>query len=426
MTGRIILAQPDDLVLRPNDLEVLRQLDRDGAWSEAELQERMQGSVALHRAGLIARTSTVIGSLTYLTPQGAAILGIRTGELPKLNRRLDRAYVRLSLTALGWQVMPERQQLEEFDTSGRMTAVMTPFTADYGSGAALVAGKLPAGYSSSGIQHIVDRLRSQALHHNFWVIFLTPRPRRGQGFAERYPSWLKVIHVLPGQPEPGIMQGILQPASRVNPIIVEGGVEQFRKDAAARGIGYTDAALRTLSLRLADRLEVFREALEVDRVISNRQAWMYYGLSPNDLSDMISIDLTAQPVHSAPGLLVQTRLYLADKHLQYKSATGLGHAAGVTQMRLLLGLPADPETWITGKRLGRQEYEQPDAVHVGEFGLEALEYDTGAYTTRIIENKLTAFRDQGYDTVIWGVPGIRRQQRLQAELGHKVLHARWC
>lgn len=99
---------------------------------------------------------------------------------------------------------------------------------------------------------------------------------------------------------------------------------------------------------------------------------------------------------------------------------------------MMLDIPADPGIWKRSEETGRaglkanrRRVNKPDAIYVGEFGPEAIEADTGSYTTAVIERKIGSFRDQGFDEIIWGVSLLQRRDNLAAAHPIQVLHARW-
>ncbi|GGS05660.1 hypothetical protein [Deinococcus sedimenti] len=427
--AKVVLVGDDDVVIRPRIQAALRRLDADGAWRADEVAAQLPEAAALYSAGLLTRTSTVIGPLTHLTAAGQRRAGIdRT--YGSVARQLDRAYTRLAIQAQGWTVAPDVQYLREFDCTGLMTAVQTPFTEDYGSGAALVIGKLPAGYSPSGLRHLIARFRSQALHYNFWVIVLSPQGQRGQRLAAQHPAWLKVIRVLPTGPASSVPLDIPKPVFPVKrslqgPAVDPGQEQRALEYMAARGHPYGPLWLSIVSQPRAARAAAFRAALQVDRVICGQQLMRVYALSPEDVEDVPYVDTQVKPVHSQSGYLVQTRFYVAERRLLRRDPNFLAHAAGVAEMRVLMNVPPDPAVWRTGVTLGRREACTPDAVSIGDFGPVAVEYDTGAYTTGVIEDKLSAFRDQGYDDVVWGVPAQSRRDRLAREHDLRVKLVRW-
>lgn len=59
----------------------------------------------------------------------------------------------------------------------------------------------------------------------------------------------------------------------------------------------------------------------------------------------------------------------------------------------------------------------------------AVEFDNGTYLRRVIDRKLGAFQDRGFDEVIWGVSNPLRQRNLTREIGsqlkREILLAEW-
>ncbi|GHF64697.1 hypothetical protein HNQ07_004689 [Deinococcus metalli] len=175
------------------------------------------------------------------------------------------------------------------------------------------------------------------------------------------------------------------------------------------------------------RREAFVQALEMDGVLSSQQAWRHYALIPNDLAGVRSTDRTAQPVHSQPGLMVQSRLFVSTARRKSWATTTLTHAAGVAEIRHLLGVGADAD-WRIETTVRRGIRHQPDAVWDRGFYLCAVEYDTGSYRTDLIRAKLGAYQDNRMDEVIWGAPSPRRCRNLEALpefRDFRVLQTRW-
>ncbi|WP_216325658.1 hypothetical protein [Deinococcus aestuarii] len=429
-TPKIVVAEEGDVVLRRRTHTALQQLHADGAWRADEVAAHLPEAADLYGAGLLDRASTVIGTLTLLTPRGQRLIGSTARQAGSVSRQLDRAYTRLALKELGWSVTPDVQYLRQYDRTGRMTAVMTPFAGEGDSGAALVIGKMPGGFSNTGIRHLITRLRSNALRRGFWVILLSPSARRGQQLAATHPAWLKVIHVVPRLPQASSQDDLTVPIFAFkgpgdDPVIVPETEQLTLERLAARGHYYGPLWVSVLSRPRAARVAAFRQALAVDRVISGHQLFRLYGLEPSDVHDVHHVDTQLKPVHSDAAQVVHARFYVSDRRLIQRDVTFLSHAAGVAEMRVLLNVPPDPSRWLTGVALGRREFCKPDAVLVTEFGRTAVEYDTGSYTRSVIADKLGAFRDQSYEDVIWGVPGEARRERLAQEWDLRVLLTRW-
>lgn len=406
------------IILSPAEQGSLRQLVQDGAWSDAEAA-RLPILVPLIEERLLARIPTVIGWLTVLTPRGMTALGIPRRHWHSVGSRLNDAYVRLSLQTLEWPLISD-SPLHELDTSGRMVPAMTPF------GPALVTGKMPAGYSPAGLREIRNRLKSTTLYHDFTVVCLTPSSRRGQTFAANNGSWCRVVHVVPGLPDLS-GQGLPSRAGLTSDdsAMVPHGMHQQDYD-------YGDEWLKIMDAGVEERVAMFLRALKCDGVISAQQLQRHYALSHDDLPDVPCVEATLAPVHSRPDFLVNTRFYLLKKRWRSHQWTTHAHAATITEMRMMLDVPADPEVWKRSEegghsrlRANRRRLTRPDAIYMGEFGPEAIEADTGSYTTTVIERKISSFRDQGFDEIIWGVPLLQRRDNLSAAHPMRVLHARW-
>lgn len=421
------------LVIRPSDLETLHRLHIDGAWRTDEVANNLTNAEAFTVAELVTETATSIGAMTLLTSAGQDLIGVRVRDRSSPARQLDRAYVRLCLRDLGWSALSEVQDLRQYDTSGRMTAVrmtaakmppeLATQMAELEGGRALVIGKLPAGYSPSGIKELVWRLRSQALFRDFWVVIFAPRPRRGQEIASQHQAWLRVIPWVPKGAQSSQQLSVTR--SPDGPIRRPGEEQRYLARAAEVRRPYGKPWLDVLGQPRAERIEAFRQALEVDGVLAEQQLWRYFGLKPADLEAVPSVEAQVRPIHSRPGYVVRTRFHLRQSRLQYRDWSTLSHAAGTAEMRLLKGIAPNPAHYRSNGLMGRKTSNKPDAIYYGEFGPEALEYDTGSYTMGVIESKLSAFRDSGYDSVIWGVPAPERQARLSRDLDLYVINPRW-
>lgn len=412
------------IILTATEQASLRQLVQDGAWSDAEAA-RLPTLSQLVAEGLITRVHTVIGWLTLLTPKGLTLLGIPRRQWHSISSRLNDAYVRLSLHTLDWPLI-KKSPLLELDTSGRMVAAETPF------GPAMVTGKLPAGYSPEGLRKIRNRLKSTTLAHNFTVICFTPSPRRGQTFAVKNASWCQIVPVVPDLPDlfskfPSVLTTVLP-----RPHLSTQDDAIFLHGMHQQGYTYGDEWIRIMNCETEERLAMFLRALECDGVISDQQLHRHYALSHDVLPPITYVDATLAPIHSNPAFLVSTRFYLADKRWKNHQWSTHAHAATVTEMRMMLDIPADPKVWRrseetdqSGPRANRRRVNKPDAIFMGDFGPEAIEADTGSYTMKVVDRKIGSFRDQGFDEIVWGVPLLQRRDNLAAARPIQVLHARW-
>lgn len=408
------------IILSPAEQAELHRLVKDGAWSDAEAAQLPTLSPLLDE-GILQRIHTVIGWLTVLTPAGLKLLRIPQRHWHSIGSRLNDAYVRLSLQTLQWPII-HQSPLLELDTSNRMVAAMTPF------GPALVTGKLPAGYSPQGLRKIRERLKSTALFRDFTVVCLTPSPRRGQTFAENNKSWSRIVHVVPELAELRMERPPLASRLPARPDVDASFLHKIHQ----RGFTYGDEWLKIMNCTVEERVELFLKGLECDGVISEQQLHRHYALSHESLPPIPFVQATLAPIHSDADFMVNTRFYLWKKKWKSHQWTTHAHLATITEMRMLLDIPADPKIWKRSEAAGekllrgnRRRVHKPDAIFMGDFGPEAIEADTGSYTRRVIERKIDSFRYQGYDEIIWGVPLMKRRNNLSAAHPIRVLHARW-
>lgn len=117
--------------------------------------------------------------------------------------------------------------------------------------------------------------------------------------------------------------------------------------------------------------------------------------------------------------------FFVKEALAHLPLTLLRHLAGVAEMRLLLGVEADPDVW---RVFHRQVHpvEEPDAVWFTPKGPVAVEYDVGSYSRDRVRTKAAAFATR-YVGQVWGAPVKERVETLAALLprGTRVLQAVW-
>lgn len=420
---RLVRLKPDEVGVTPEEVTALRRLIKDGAWADREVDARLGSPVSFHQRGLITRLTTVIGDLTVLTPRGARACGIPANRLPSPMVQTSRAYVRLSLATLGWTEGGRASTLLEYDTSGRMTAAMTD------TGPALVIGKLPNGYSLSALRGVSARLKSTTLCEDFWVVSLTPG-QRGRQFAERNRSWFRQVSVVPDLssadcPQADLDDGRSGPSRESRLFHSADDEALLQYELSCSGYEYGPLWADIMRLPREGRLDAFHQALACDGVIAEQQLDRHYGLTRHDLGRVPFVDALIRPLHSRPAFQVKTRFYLSQTRYRHLQWSTLDHAASVGEMRVMRNVPPNPAIWHSGGVLGRPTANRPDAVYLGNWGPEAIEYDRGTYTQRVIENKLSAWSDQGFDDVRWGVPSAQRQAALAQTYSMTVLHVRW-
>ena len=173
---------------------------------------------------------------------------------------------------------------------------------------------------------------------------------------------------------------------------------------------------------------VLKLDLECDKVMSLKRCLERYDLQYKDLDK--SIPLASEflaGTNYQRGSDVYTFVCF---NATYSSLKGwqLRHLAGVTEMRFLLG--AKTNEWSNKARKG-QALLVPDGVWTHGCERIALEYDTGSYADKQLNDKIAAYAAT-YAAQIWGSPSHTRVARLEEKfkaegLGDsaRVLYATW-
>ena len=416
-----------------SDIEALKLLYEDGAWTKEEVKKHLKRPDQIYDAGLIFSVVNEMGSMTVLTARGIQrIFGSTTHADGKahavrtsrsVSTQFNGAYIRLSIKALGWTQV-NGGPYHQYDPSGRMVEVNTEF------GGALVLGRLSGGYTTSGIQQIIAKFRSQAVFHNFWVVILTPSPTRGQKIARNESAWLKVISICPTQVDdpPRLQWAVGWGPGRLTT------EHQIKPATDAEALAFSHEREQKywdfyISNPMEDRFELIRRAqlaMQCDGVLTRQQLYRYYGLRPEALAGWPYpyIEALMRPEHSRESLQVGTWFFLRDTAQQRHSWTSLSHDAVTADIRHILDVEPDSHIWQT--RVSAQNSKhKPDARWITSKGPVAIETDTGTYVRRTVKDKISAFRDQGYVDIIWGVAGKERQQRIQDEHGIEVILVGW-
>ncbi|GHF64691.1 hypothetical protein HNQ07_004688 [Deinococcus metalli] len=201
-TPSYLIVPDGTVVVRPGDIEALRRLYRDDAWHAQDVAAQLGDPGPLLAAGLIMVSATVMGPLTHLSPRGFRLIGVPARDIGSLARRLNRAYLRYCIQALGYSSSPAAEHLKQHDTTELLVPVVTPHHEYMDGGLALVGGSMPNGLSNTTMRRVIRRHNSSALYHGYWVILLTPNSRRGQRHAQRHAAWLKIICVRPRELQP--------------------------------------------------------------------------------------------------------------------------------------------------------------------------------------------------------------------------------
>ncbi|MBB5293388.1 hypothetical protein E5F05_00535 (plasmid) [Deinococcus metallilatus] len=181
-----------------------------------------------------------------------------------------------------------------------------------------------------------------------------------------------------------------------------------------------DLTLDILQMNRKDRIEQAQAAIEVDQVLSEAQLARYYGLGPADLTGRLVTQAILRPSKNRSAHEVQQRVVVADRRVARLDDSNLNHRLTTAQMRLDLGIAADPERWRVEQR-NALKLEVPDAIHItGDGERWAIEADTGQYNMPTILRKLQAFKDQEYAEIIWGTPSSVRVKNLTQKIGRDL------
>ncbi|UQN09454.1 hypothetical protein [Deinococcus sp. QL22] len=146
-----------------------------------------------------------------------------------------------------------------------------------------MAAKLTGnGYSTKHILRIAQRLRSSALSENFFVIILTPNPRKGQVYAAQHEAFFKVISVLPEAHTPVLPQPLVQvvPQSITPPGPHLSG-EAWKHDP--QYLRLPQPIQNVLQCPRDERIEQAMLSVECDGVMSAAKLKSFYALTPEDL-----------------------------------------------------------------------------------------------------------------------------------------------
>lgn len=436
----VVVVEANTLVLRPDEVEPLREalvrLDKDGAWTRAEMQENIAQVERLYSSNLVRAIPTEIGELTILMPDGLR-LAFGSASRPRAperdgsrtvfsaSRQLNKAYIRLGIRLMGWQLSDQPEELTQHDVTGRMIAVICP------EGPALVTGALGNGYSWPGMQKIVVRLKSTALFRNFDVVLFSP-VRRAKWLIEQNSAFLR--QVTPPLNVGGRRRlqvttgwGHVRPPAGPHVILPE-EVRRVIEDVNRKGREYGANWIEIRRLARAERVQRARRDLAFDGVMTAHQLRRRYDLEPEDFEDCPHVSHAVRPVHSEETNLVHTLFFLHQAKHKTVHVTALSHRAHVAEMRFQLGVSADATLWSYRPEF-RHGRHKPDAVWFSAAGEVAIEYDTGSYLTELFESKVESYRSQGYTDIVWGVAKPKRQARLRntrLDRGSvRVMLARW-
>ena len=154
----------------------------------------------------------------------------------------------------------------------------------------------------------------------------------------------------------------------------------------------------------------------MDGALSQGQLRRWYGLEVSALAEHFAV----VGVSLAPtfGARQQRKVWVVCRERESIKAHQLAHTLGVAELRHLLG--ARPDQWqVAGA-------DRPDAIWQQTGQKLAVEYDYGAYSPRVLTEKVAAYT-RGYDGQVWGVAGPLRQRGVERVLAGrgKVWVAAW-
>ena len=160
-----------------------------------------------------------------------------------------------------------------------------------------------------------------------------------------------------------------------------------------------------------------REALRTDRVLSASQVQRYFGLDITELhpsQGWLVFELMLQPIYGSVRSRQIIRFVTREPRLpRVLSPEQVGHLAGVAECRLARGF--EPGDWSSAAQaLGKGR--QPDAVLTLAGHQVAIEYDTGSYSGRVVQQKVAAFAEQ-YTALIWVLTSQTRHTHFRDSLG---------
>lgn len=388
-----------------------------GAWTPQEAvralgETRLQTFV---QQELLGQQDTEMGPMYQLLAKGRFLATGTAGNASTLSAQLDLAYLRLCTDELQWEVLDESspfyKHFDRFFPHSKFFETQTSF------GQVMLGGKLSGGgYSVQGLEKLMRKVKSTALARNVLFVILTPHPRRGQRCAQTHQSVLRLVPHLPNigahtrhrfnpvTPE--------QQASDPGPILTSASAHRLRNSRA----DIPDLTLEILQLNLKARVEQAQDALDVDGALSHAQLAKYYGLGPHHLKGRLSTRAILRPSKNRANHEVQQQIVVANKKVAQLDDSGLNHRLTTAQLRLDLGVAADPQRWQVESR-NALRLEDPDAVYITADGEQwAIEADTGHYELLTILRKLQTFKDQGYAQTIWGTPSDVRVKNLTRKI----------
>ncbi|WP_407542148.1 hypothetical protein Q0M94_17935 (plasmid) [Deinococcus radiomollis] len=341
-----------------------------------------------------------------------------SGRSLSLARQIDRAYIRLSLAKLKWTMArpgETRENLTQYDTTGRMTEVHTD------QGLALVTGSIRnGGISRQTIENVARRMRSTALFKAFNIVLLTPSSRKGHHHAHGEAAYLTLKTILPVNPAYPAVKRIKQlPAARIMPDnepYLAG--EAWKSDPKFSEL--PDLTKMILQLNRRERIDHAVQSLECDGALTTAQLKRYYGLSLNDIVSRPYVETILRPTHGDQATEPAVTFVTATRKMANLDDTVLAHRVGTGEMRHQMGVFSEERHWKAEER-ELLKFEEPDAYYYDENGqIHAIEFDTGSYTANVIDDKLSTFQDRGFTSIHWGVTTSTRKVNLTDKIRHRL------
>lgn len=413
--------------------EEIQMLDRlyvyDGAWTPQETYAAFgtYRTEEFEELKVIQRCDTDMGPLYLLLAAGRVEVFGTSANAQSLARQIDRAYIRLSLKQLGWRQTVAGETVEnlwQYDTTKHLLEVQTTY------GLALVGGSIRnGGLTRQGIDDIANRLRSMAVFKNFEVILLTPNPKRGRKKALSEAAFLTLKTFIPDNPGFTDVKRIKTlpaiPKKKDNTPYLSG--ESWKKDRALMAL--PDLTKQILQMKRKERIDHALTSLECDGTLTDGQLARYYGLEIEDLTDRPYVRTIVRPTHMDFRNEAGVTFVTANRNIARLDDNALGHRAGTAEMRHLMSVAADAKSWRAEHR-DSLRFEEPDAYYYDEHGqMRAIEFDTGSYSSNVIDDKLTTFTDRGFTGIYWGVTMPRRQfnltEKIRDRLESDILICRW-
>lgn len=183
-------------------------------------------------------------------------------------------------------------------------------------------------------------------------------------------------------------------------------------------------------LESPEALRRLRAAVDIDEVLSAAQAARYCGVDVRHTSlrdaGLVTFTLLMVPIHMGWSSETEVTFVARRNIYRWMSRGQIGHLVGAAEMRHQLLAQAaltgaDPGEWVTSaSAVGKSE--KPDATVAFSSGeVWAIEYDTGSYVGKKVDEKARTFMAE-FDHVVWGCASELRARRLRRRF--KVLHER--